>query len=84
MKMEGKYVSKGMMQKRVDMAELCHEQNFTKKEAKMKLIDAIENWKEHVKKIKKKREEEILDLQDNLLNNEDENEMKNGQKMLNP
>ena len=53
-KMEVKNISKGIIQKRVDVAEACNEKNITKNEAKLKLRDAIENWKEHVKKLKRR------------------------------
>ena len=43
-------VSKGIVQKRADMAGVRIKQNVTKFEAKEKLREANENWKEHVKK----------------------------------
>ena len=45
-----KHVSNGIMQKRLDMAEVRGKQDTTKFEAKEKSKEANKNWKEHVKK----------------------------------
>ena len=37
------------MQKRVDVDEACYRQDITNNEAKVKLRDTIDNWKEYVK-----------------------------------
>ena len=78
----GEHVSKGTMQKPSDMAEIRLNKYFTKVEAKVKLKEAIERQKKHAIKIKKKREEETLDLQVNKLNSEDEKDMKNKERTL--
>ena len=68
------------MQKFLDMAEIRWNKDFTKVKSKVKLKWAIERWKKYVMKIKKRREEEILDFQDNKFNSEDERDMKNKER----
>ena len=54
---------------------------FYKRGIKVKSKEAIERWKEHDVKIKKKKEEETLDLQENKFNSEDE-KIKNKERTL--
>ena len=79
---DGKHVTKGTMKKRSDVAEIRWNKDFTKVEAKVKSKEAIERWKYCDAKMKKKKEEEMLDLQDNKFNLEDEKDMKNKERTL--
>ena len=54
----------------------------TKGEIKVKLEEAIKKWKEHDAKMKKKKEEDALDLQENKFNPEEEKDMKNKKRTL--
>ena len=79
---EGKFVSRGMIQKRKDMADMNNQQDITKNEAEVELRVAKEKWTKHVEKMKKLREEELLDMQDNEFDDDDEKAMKKKDKML--
>ena len=48
---------------------------------KVELRVAIEKWKERVEKMKKQKDDEILDMQDNNFNDEDESDMKKGKNI---
>ena len=65
------------MQKRSDVIEIRWNSEHTKWDIKVKLEEAIEKWKEYDAKVEKKKEEEILDSQENKFNLEEEKDMKN-------
>ena len=81
-KKEGKHVSRVKIQKQKDIAESNNQQDTTTNKAKVQLRVAIEKWKEHVKKMKKQKEEEILNMQGNTFDDEDENDIKKKDKKL--
>ena len=53
-----------------------------KSETNVKIEEATEKWKGHAKRIKKKKKEEILYLQENKFNLEEENDAKNRKRTL--
>ena len=59
---EGKNVDKRKIQKRSDVAGIRWNPAHAKSEINVKLEEATEKWNEHVTKINKKKEEEIIDL----------------------
>ena len=79
---DGKCVSKDKIKKRSDMAEIRWNKDVTKSDAKEKLRDDNASWKNIFTKRKKKKEDEILDLQDNKFNAEDEKDMRNKERIL--
>ena len=70
------------IQKRSDVAGIKWNSACTRSEIKVKIEEAKEKWSEQIKRIKKKKEEEILDSQENEFNLEEENETKKRKKTL--
>ena len=79
---DGKNVDAREMQKRLDMAGIKWNSTYTRSEINIKIEEAKEKWNECVKRLKKKKEEEFLDLQENEYNLEEENDTKNRTKTL--
>ena len=77
---EGNNADARKMQKKSDMAGIKWNLACTRSEIKDEIEEAKEKQDKYIKRIKKKKEDEILDLQENKFDLEDEHDTKKGRK----
>ena len=70
------------IQKRKDIADIKSNKDAGIIGTKEELRKAKDTWNEHVAKIKKKKDDDVLDLKDNLFEDDNENHKKHKEKVL--